>query len=69
MSDGYTVKTPDLVDGEILPSGWHDIAEAKGVPDEQIYASWRRFKQVTKFPWELRRWRAWIEREIVKRGS
>ena len=60
--DGYSVKTPDLCSDEILPAGWCDFAEAKGIPYDQIYVSWRKFKQVSRFPFQFRRWQRWIDR-------
>jgi hypothetical protein len=59
------IRNPDLCDDEILPSGWCDYAEHCGITDDQIYASWRKFKQVSRFPFEHRRWQRWIDREKV----
>lgn len=50
---------------EVLPSGWHTLAERKGIPDEQIYKSWRKFKNKTSQPYRLQNWRGWVERERV----
>jgi hypothetical protein len=55
MTDGYTVRMPTHCAGEILPSGWHDIGLERGLPDELIYVSWRRFKAVSRYPFELKR--------------
>jgi len=63
MTNGYTVRNPDLVDDEILPASWQELGEARGLSDDQIFASWRKFKQVSQFPWRLERWRGWIGRE------
>lgn len=52
---------------EVLPSSWHDYAETKNIPDEQIYRSWKKFKEVSVFPYDLQRWQAWIDRERVQR--
>jgi hypothetical protein len=60
---------PTLCDDEILPSGWHDYAEQKGIPDEQIYRSWKRFKDVTAWPFQYRRWQKWIDGERVIRNA
>lgn len=60
-----TVRNPDLNTDEILPAGWQELREARGLTDDQIFASWRKFKAVSRFPWELKRWQAWIEREVV----
>lgn len=51
---------------EVLPSTWHDYAEQKGVPDAQIYASWKKFKEKSPMPLQLKKWKAWIDRERVK---
>lgn len=51
---------------EILPSRWYDIAEERGVPDEQIYRSWLKFKDRTSLPYRLQNWRAWVMRERVR---
>lgn len=50
---------------EILPSRWHSYAETKGVPDGQIYDSWRRFKEKSSMPWQFIRWRGWIDKERI----
>lgn len=50
---------------EMLPSRWHDLAEAKGIPDEQIYQSWRRFKNKTSHPYRLKNWAGWLARERI----
>jgi uncharacterized protein YdaU (DUF1376 family) len=34
---------------EELPSSWHTYAEGRGIPDEQIYQSWRKFKDKTSY--------------------
>jgi hypothetical protein len=57
----------EICEAEILPSAWHDIAQAKGIPDEQIYKSWRKFKDHTSLPFRLNNWRGWIARERVTR--
>jgi hypothetical protein len=51
---------------EELPSKWQDFAEAKGVPEEQIFKSWRRFKDQTVQPYQLKNWLGWLGRERVK---
>lgn len=56
-------------ESEMLPSNWHTFAEQKGIPDEQIYKSWRKFKEVSSFPFELYRWKKWIDGEKVKRTA
>lgn len=48
---------------EILPSRWQDVAEALDIPNEQIFKSWRKFKDMTSFPYQLSRWKAWIAKE------
>jgi hypothetical protein len=59
----YTVAMPTHCDDEYLPSGWHDIGLAAGIGDEQLYKSWARFKQVSRFPWALERWKKWVANE------
>ena len=56
---------PAFCHDEILPSTWHDYADGKKIPDEQIYRSWRRFKNVSAHPWQYRRWTRWIDGERV----
>lgn len=53
----------ELCHEEILPSRWQDLAEKRGIPNEQIFKSWRKFKDVTGFPLQLSRWSAWILKE------
>jgi len=57
--------TPDTCDSEVLPSDWQTYAEQKGVPEERIFASWRKFKAMSSFPWQSRRWKGWVDRERV----
>ena len=59
------MSNPETWDDEVLPSAWHDYAERKAIPDEQIYKSWRRFKELSSHPWQFRRWRGWIDRERI----
>jgi len=68
-TDGHTVRDPTHCDDEILPSSWQEFAEALGIPEEQIFRSWRRFKDLSRFPWERRRWLAWIAKEKVRRSA
>lgn len=51
---------------EELPSTWHTYAESKSIPDEQIYKSWRKFKETTSHPYRLRNWCGWVDRERVR---
>lgn len=48
---------------EILPSKWQDIAENLEIPNEQIFKSWRKFKEITSHPYQLSRWKAWLAKE------
>lgn len=50
---------------EILPSNWHDYAMLKNIPDEQIYSSWRKFKEISSKPWRLKKWIGWVDLERV----
>lgn len=54
---------------EILPSHWQDYAEAKSIPNEQIFKSWTKFKELSVFPYSLSRWQAWINRERTARAA
>lgn len=54
---------------EELPSHWQDYAEEKDVPNEQIFKSWKKFKETTTFPYALSRWRGWIDRERKVRAA
>lgn len=56
---------PQTCDTEILPAAWQTYAEEKGIPEDRIFISWRRFKEVTSFPFQWRRWKGWIDRERV----
>lgn len=51
---------------EVLPPHWQDIAEQRGIPNEQIFKSWRKFKDTTSQPCRLSRWQAWVSRETVR---
>jgi len=50
---------------EILPPNWQDAAEERGIPDEQIFTSWRKFKEHTSHPCRLNNWLGWVARERV----
>ena len=54
---------------EILPSKWYDVAAERGVRDDQIYQSWKKFKETTSFPYRLKNWTAWIARERIPQRS
>ena len=56
---------PPTTDGEILPSAWQDMAEELEIPDDQIFRSWRKFKDTSAVPYRVDRWQAWIGRERV----
>lgn len=58
----------DFCEEEILPPCWQDYAEAKGIPDEQIFSSWKKFKDKSKRPWKRQNWEKWIDIERVKHG-
>lgn len=60
-------KIPVIWHDEELPATWQDYAEARHIPDEQIFRSWRRFKHVSAHPWRYSRWTRWIDRERVDR--
>ena len=63
----YTVRDPDLVDDEYLPSGWHDYPESKGIGDEEIYKHWSRFKNISAWPFQRKLWTKYIEAVIRNR--
>lgn len=54
---------PEAVDCEILPGGWCDLAEALQIPDDRIYQSWGKFKDLTGYPYRRARWEAWLKNE------
>jgi uncharacterized protein YdaU (DUF1376 family) len=56
---------PSFCDNEVLPTAWQDYAELKRIPDEQIFKSWRKFKEVSAFPYDANRWKAWVDRERI----
>ena len=61
---GEEAYTPMAYDGEILPGGWQDIAEGRNIPNSQIFASWRKFKETANCSvLDLPRWKAWVSRE------
>jgi hypothetical protein len=62
-----TSNIPPIWHDEVLPSRWQDYAEAKRIPDDQIFRSWRRFKALSVYPWQYRRWTRWIDIERVRR--
>lgn len=48
---------------EILPAGWCEYAESLNIPDDNIFASWSKFKGVSTFPYEFQKWKRWISKE------
>lgn len=60
---------PLEVSDEILPSRWRDIAEHRSIPEEQIFRSWRRFKDVSAYPFKIENWKAWIAKERVGKDA
>lgn len=44
---------PEETSDEILLSRWQDLAEERRIPNDQIFRSWRRFKEVSAFPYRL----------------
>lgn len=56
---------PDFTEDEILPASWQDYAAAKGVPEPQIFLSWRKFKELSSYPFQYRRWCGWVNRERI----
>lgn len=57
---------PPECEDEILPSSWHTFAEQLNIPDEQIYKSWRKFKQITSWPMQFNRWKSWVRNERLR---
>jgi hypothetical protein len=62
---GQPAWSPPETTADTLPGGWSDLAEARGIPEDQTYRSWRRFKEVSAFPFLLEKWTAWIARERI----
>lgn len=60
---GEPAYDPARISTEILPGGWYDMARKRGVNDERVYQSFRKFKDLTDYPYSRQRWRAWIENE------
>lgn len=60
-----TSRNPETTEGEVLPYDWCSYAEAKNIPDDQIYRSWDRFKAVSDSPWQRDRWQRWVDKEKV----
>lgn len=59
----------EIIREEELPSPWQDYAELKNIPNEQIFTSWRKFKDVSIFPYSFARWQAWVDRERISRAA
>lgn len=62
--DSKKIESAEVHD-EILPSRWQDLAESRQIPDDQTFRSWRRFKEMSAFPYRVENWIAWIARERV----
>jgi hypothetical protein len=56
---------PGETASDVLPAQWQDLAERRSIPEDQIFRSWRRFKEVSSFPYQLSNWQAWLARERV----
>lgn len=63
---GQPAYDPELSKGEILPGGWLDEAERLQIPNDRIYVTFRKFKDLTAYPYQRKRWFAWLENEGFK---
>lgn len=54
---------PATWEDEELPFDWHTYAENRGIPEEQIFKSWRKFKDTSKWPMKSVCWLGWINKE------
>jgi hypothetical protein len=68
-SDGHIIRDPDLNSSETLPAGWQDYGEQKGLAEPEIWPLWKRFKTVTRWPFERSRWFAYIDKVISNRAD
>lgn len=60
---GDSAYDPPLISTEILPGGWYDQARKQGLNDERVYKSFRKFKDLTDYPYSRARWSSWLENE------
>ena len=64
----YVDPNPTHCDDEYLPTTWQDHAERCGIPEPEIWPLWRRFKNVSRWPFERKRWLAYVDKVIGNRG-
>ncbi len=65
----YTNPSPTHCDDEYLPTDWQTYAETKGIAEPDIWPLWTKFKAITKWPFERRRWFAFIDAVVRNRAS
>jgi hypothetical protein len=59
-NDDCIVADPTHNTSEILPTAWAEYAEQR-VPEPEIWPLWRRFKNVTSWPFSKKAWCAYVE--------
>jgi len=50
-------------DDEVLPFEWQEYAENLFIKNDTLFKSWVKFKQVSDWPLQFTRWKAWLSRE------
>lgn len=55
---------PDKISSFVLPGGWEDAAAKLKIPHERIYESWRKFCDVSAYPFMFSRWQKWVDRDF-----
>lgn len=60
MFDPPTIPNPDLNTSEILPTAWQTFAE-QHIPEPEIWPLWRRFKNVSGWPFSRKAWTAYVD--------
>lgn len=66
-STAYTVANPTDCDDEVLPTDWQTFAEEKGIPEPDIWPLWRRFKNISSWPFRRKAWVAYIEKVVANK--
>jgi hypothetical protein len=55
------IRDPDLNTEEELPAAWQEYLQNLGCPEPEVWPCWRRFKNLTRYPFERKRWLKWCD--------
>lgn len=69
-SDANYGDNPDQTDDGMLPDGWDSAAQKMGLTNvDRRFESWRKFKDISAYPYQRRLWLAWVKKEFSYNGE